>query len=69
MKGTIKELISQGIKVNNSVVTPLELNTLLNFAAKNGAAKKVGEQKHASGKGKAATIWEITGELNLKFSI
>ncbi len=67
MKATIKEMLAQGIKLNGFETTPVELNTVLNLAEKTGAVKRAGEQKHPSGRGKAAVIWEIIGDLNVKF--
>lgn len=56
-KGTIKELVAQGVTVNGSVVGQAELSMLTRL---NGFATKAGTVPQPEGKkGKPANIWEL----------
>ena len=67
MKETIKQMVERGIKINGVIPSLAELNTALNLAEKAGAAKKVGEQRSESGRGKPAVLWEINADFTIKF--
>ncbi len=63
LRGTIKELVSQGVKVNGSAVDQTQLSMLTRVT---GFATKVGTVPRPAGeKGKPANIWELNSAATL----
>lgn len=68
IKGTIEELIKRNISVNGIKLGPAELSVLTRLG-KGTFAQNVGTfKKLEGGKGKPATIWELSDVTELKFS-
>lgn len=66
MKGTVKELVAQGVKVNGVALDQAQLSVLTRL----GLANKVGTVARPEGtKGKPASIWELTPTATLSFSV
>lgn len=65
-KGTIKELVAQGVKVNGQAVDQAQLSMLTRL---DGFATKVGTVPRPEGtKGKPSNIWEIPDSVTLTVS-
>lgn len=65
MKGTLKELIDNGLKVNGKEVNLNQLCILVKF----GVGRLAGYARHSSGKGKSAGVYEFDSEESLSLSV
>lgn len=59
MKGTVKEITAQLNDKGVNVTLP-NVNGFINVLEALGKAKKVGSQKQANTRGRAATVFEVT---------
>jgi hypothetical protein len=63
VKGTVSDFQKMfGLEHKDDYAT---VNGLLKFLEKNGLAKVAGSRRSESGKGKPATIWEISKSFNV----
>lgn len=66
--GTIEQFIKSGLSLNNVVLDQAMLSVLTRLG-KGTFAKEVGKVKTSQGKGKPATIWELTLNSEFNFSV